>query len=33
MGPHRNGIGLNLLGGIAALLMTTAAVALVASWL
>jgi len=33
MGCHKNGIGLNLLGGAAAVLMTGAAVALVVSWL
>ncbi len=33
MGQHRNGRGLNLLGGAAAGVMTAAAVALVASWL
>lgn len=32
MGVHKNGIGLNLLGGAAALMMTGAAVALVVSW-
>lgn len=32
MGPHRNGRGLNLLGGFAVALMTVAAVALIASW-
>jgi Mn2+/Fe2+ NRAMP family transporter len=33
MGDHKNGWGLNLLGGLAALLMTGAAVALIVSWL
>jgi Mn2+/Fe2+ NRAMP family transporter len=32
MGPHRNGRGLNILGGFAVALMTVAAVALIASW-
>jgi Mn2+/Fe2+ NRAMP family transporter len=32
MGRHRNGLVLNILGGAAALLMTGAAVALIASW-
>jgi NRAMP (natural resistance-associated macrophage protein)-like metal ion transporter len=32
MGRYRNGVALNLLGGAAALLMTGAAVALIASW-
>jgi NRAMP (natural resistance-associated macrophage protein)-like metal ion transporter len=32
MGRHRNGVVLNILGGAAALLMTGAAVALIASW-
>jgi hypothetical protein len=33
MGSHRNGRALNVLGGLAALLMTAAAGALVWSWL
>jgi len=33
MGEHRNGWGLNLFGGLAALLMSAAAIALVATWL
>jgi NRAMP (natural resistance-associated macrophage protein)-like metal ion transporter len=32
MGEHRNGRGLNILGGFAVALMTVAAVALIASW-
>jgi Mn2+/Fe2+ NRAMP family transporter len=32
MGPHRNGRIINVLGVLATLLMTGAAVALVASW-
>ncbi|HKO19009.1 MAG TPA: divalent metal cation transporter [Acidobacteriaceae bacterium] len=32
MGQHRNGAGLNVLGGIAVLIMAVAAVALVVSW-
>lgn len=32
MGQHRNGRGLNLLGGVAVLIMAVAAVALVVSW-
>jgi NRAMP (natural resistance-associated macrophage protein)-like metal ion transporter len=33
MGEYRNGVALNLLGGAAALIMTAAAVALIASWI
>jgi NRAMP (natural resistance-associated macrophage protein)-like metal ion transporter len=33
MGRYRNGVALNVLGGAAALIMTAAAVALIASWL
>ena len=33
MGEYRNGVTLNLLGGAAALIMTAAAVALIASWI
>jgi Mn2+/Fe2+ NRAMP family transporter len=33
MGAHRNGWALNLWGGFTALLMSAAAIALVATWL